>query len=283
MPATLQLPSPPLDAKTNGMAPEVHTIDPDGDVVLVLTRFVRFEDVEDGSDQVDDSKPTTPVAVAKPLALLGNTYSDEDTSEEGERVNSATESSGCSSGRAVGVFTADPDCSLEEVIIRVSSRHLTLASPVFHAMLHRKFSESNTLSLTGSVEIPMPDDDPDAFLILLNILHGRIRKVPLAVDLETLTQIATLVDKYDIMEPVELFANFWFDNLKSTIPDQYTDDIPSWICVSSMFNKGEEFERTTRLAMREARGEIPLAGLPVSPSIVGEHLILVLCFDWRQY
>lgn len=280
MPATLQLQSPPLNATLNGMAPEVHTIDPDGDVVLVLTRFVRFEDVEDVSDQLDDSKP---VAVAKPLGLVSNTYNDEDTSEEGERVNFATESSGCSSSRAVGDFTTDTDCCSEEVNIRVSSRHLTLASPVFHAMLHRKFSESNTLSLTGSVEIPMPDDDPDAFLILLNILHGRIRKVPLAVDLETLTQIATLVDKYDIMEPVELFANFWFDNLKSTIPDHYTDDIPSWICVSSMFNKGEEFERTTRLAMREARREIPLAGLPVPPSIVGEHLILYCVLTCVQH
>ena len=278
MPATLQLPSPPPDAKSSGMAPEVHTIDPDGDVVLVLTRFVRFEDDEDGTDQLDDSKPVdTPAPVGKPLALVSRSYSDEGTSEEGESSTFTTGSPNCSAGRAAVGFVADTNYGSEEVIIRVSSRHLTLASPVFRAMLHRKFSESNTLRLTGSVEIPMPDDDPDPFLILLNILHGRIRKVPLVVDLETLTQIATLVDKYDIMEPVEMFANFWFNNLKSTIPDHYTDDIPSWICVSSMFNKDEEFERTTRLAMREARREIPLAGLPVPPSVVGEYSIVVLC------
>lgn len=273
MPATLQLPSP-CHTKPNDTAPEVHTIDPDGDVVLVFTRFVRFEDDENGVDQLDSSETVEGAhgSVGKPPALLSNSNNDGDTSEEGESSGFSTGSFRCSTGSAAMAvdFNTDMNCGAEDVIIRVSSRHLTLASPVFRAMLHRKFSESNTLLLTGSVEIPLPEDDPDAFLILLNILHGRIRKVPLVVDLETLTQIATLVDKYDLMEPVQLFANFWFDNLKSTIPDSYTDDIPSWICISSMFDKEAEFESTTRLAMREARGEIPLAGLPVPPSVISK-------------
>jgi hypothetical protein len=136
-------------------------------------------------------------------------------------------------------------------------------------MLQRKFNESNVLRATGSVEIPLPDDDPDAFLILLNIIHGHIRKVPLRVDLPTLTQLAILVDKYDVHEAVEMFSNIWFDNLKHEIPQTFTDDIPSWICICWVFAKPSEFKQTTRLALRQGRDELQPDGLPIPSSVAG--------------
>lgn len=143
-------------------------------------------------------------------------------------------------------------------------------------MLQRKFNESNILQKTGSVEIPLPDDDPDAFLILLNIIHGRVRKVPLAIDVQMFAQIATLVDKYEVHEGAEMFTNFWFEHLKSSIPDRYTNDIPSWICICWVFNKAPEFKKVTQLVLRQGREALPVGDLPIPSSVVGELSILAI-------
>ncbi|WEW58714.1 hypothetical protein PRK78_004182 [Emydomyces testavorans] len=190
MPSKLRTPSPVVikPVKPDSMAADIYRLDPDGDVALLLTRFVTYTDDE---DEIPSIK---------------------------------------------------------------------LASAV-HTRQEDHFEE-------GSVEIPLPDDDPDALLILLNIIHGHVRKVPLIVDLVTLTQLAILVDKYDIHEAVELFSNFWFENLKSTIPEKYTDDIPAWICISWVFNRSIEFKKTTRLALRQGRHSIPSADLPIPSSVV---------------
>ncbi|EAS35997.3 uncharacterized protein CIMG_01351 [Coccidioides immitis RS] len=225
MPSTLRTPSPiavkPVKCEDN--APDIYRLDPDGDITLVLTRYV--------------------------------TYVDEDEAMLDIKTISAAK-------------RQEDDLVEEEVVFHVSSRHMILASPVFRAMLQRKFSESNTLQLTGSVEIPLPDDDPDAMLILLKIIHGHMRKVPLRVDLITLVQLAILIDKYDVHEVVELFSNFWFDNLKSTIPEKYTDDIPAWICICWVFDRPNEFRKTTRLALREGKQAVPSDELPIPQSVV---------------
>ncbi|MCJ1236184.1 hypothetical protein MMC14_004161 [Varicellaria rhodocarpa] len=45
------------------------------------------------------------------------------------------------------------------VRMQVSSMNPTVSSPVFNAMLSEKFKEGGTLRVTGSIEIPLPDDD----------------------------------------------------------------------------------------------------------------------------
>jgi hypothetical protein len=51
-----------------------------------------------------------------------------------------------------------------DVRMLVSSRHLILASSVFEAMLQDRFKEGQALRSTGYLELPLPDDDPVAFL-----------------------------------------------------------------------------------------------------------------------
>ncbi|KAI1941983.1 hypothetical protein LOZ66_001464 [Ophidiomyces ophidiicola] len=229
MPSTLQVQSPvmlklPVD-NCEHFATDVHRLDPEGDVTLMLTRLMAYVD---GPDMVTEG----PVSDMRVKIEIDNIMIEE------------------------------------EVLIHVSSRHMTLASSVFRAMLQQQFAESNTLSLTGRVDIALPDDDPDALLILLNIIHGRVRKVPLRVDLSTLTQLAILVDKYDVHEAVELFSTFWFDNLKSTIPSHFTNDVPAWICICWVFNRPEEFSIVTRLALRQGKQAIPLGELPIPSAVV---------------
>lgn len=56
------------------------------------------------------------------------------------------------------------------------------------------------------MEIPLPDDDPVAFGILLRILHAQNNFVPREVDLPLLTGISILVDKYQIHNAVGVFV-----------------------------------------------------------------------------
>lgn len=81
--------------------------------------------------------------------------------------------------------------------MRVSSKHMILASSVFEAMLQPgRFKEEIDLDSNGKAEIPLPDDDSEPFVILLDIIHGRPRKVPRVVNLHLLSGLAVLIDKY---------------------------------------------------------------------------------------
>jgi hypothetical protein len=99
---------------------------------------------------------------------------------------------------------------MDEVQMLVSSKHLMSASTVFKAMLRAgAFQEGQTLNSTGRVSIPLPDDNPDAMKVLLDILHHRNRQVPKTVTLSLMTHLTILVDKYQMVEVLEAYQPIW--------------------------------------------------------------------------
>lgn len=138
----------------------------------------------------------------------------------------------------------------------VSSRHMMLASPVFKAMLNGNFKEGRTLKTDGKVDIELPDDDVDTFRIILNIIHGRNRSVPRTIDLNCLTQIAVLVDKYQMVEAVESYSGSWILALKFPMQERYCSDLGKWICVSWVFDLASDFAALTRLAVQQSPGDV---------------------------
>lgn len=102
--------------------------------------------------------------------------------------------------------------------MRVSSKHLSIVLSYFKRMFQGDRPEGNTLRSTGSVQVPLPEDDPATLLILLGIIHGRTRKVPRLMDLKTLTRLAILVDYYNLHETVKMFLDMWIDGLKGELP-----------------------------------------------------------------
>lgn len=102
-----------------------------------------------------------------------------------------------------------------EVRYLVSSKHLSLASPVFKAMLSSGFSEGDMLKSYGKVEIPLPEDCHEAFGVIMNAIHGRPHLIPGPKDVtpKLVANIAILLDKYQF-EPI--FGHFrtpWFEKL----------------------------------------------------------------------
>ncbi|KAJ5041068.1 uncharacterized protein L3040_005623 [Drepanopeziza brunnea f. sp. 'multigermtubi'] len=146
----------------------------------------------------------------------------------------------------------------EQVDMLVSSKHLRLASPVFKAMLQGSFREGQALQSTGKAEVPLPDDDPAAFKILLDIVHGFPSKVPRSVDLSTLANLSILVDKYRMLEVVSVYVkSFWVPNLRSASPPSSGNMFP-WLSIAWVFQLSAEFTEITRmLAQEDSCGPIP--------------------------
>lgn len=155
------------------------------------------------------------------------------------------------------------------VRIRVSSEHLILASSYFKRNLESGMLESHILSSEGRVNIPMKDGDPEAMLIIMNIIHGRTRKVPRRVAFDMLLKIAILVDYLECHEPVEPFSDMWIEALKGNMSYTYSKELIQWLCISIVFHKEYYFKNLTSAAILQAKGPIKTLGLPIRESVVG--------------
>ncbi|MCJ1266901.1 hypothetical protein MMC22_006786 [Lobaria immixta] len=135
--------------------------------------------------------------------------------------------------------------------VQCSSKHLTLASSVFEAMLSRNFKEDAILRSKGTSELPLLYDDPAVLLILLNIIHGQTKEIPLEIDLCMLTKIAIVVDKYQLQMVMGILSRVWIDRLNTKIPQSVTEDLRRWIYVTWIFRCPAEFKLVTQIAERQ--------------------------------
>ena len=161
------------------------------------------------------------------------------------------------------------------ISMRVSSQHIMLASSVFKAMLSREFKEGVTLQKQGLLELPLPDDDPKALLILLNIIHGHVWDVSRQINLQMLTKIAILVDKYEFHESIALFSEIWIEKLEATLPTSFTNDAIQWLCISCVFGRTLEFKKMTYFAIWQSVCNVSgLTGqYPIRESVIGMKVL----------
>ncbi|KAM0342714.1 hypothetical protein ACHAPU_009325 [Fusarium lateritium] len=104
----------------------------------------------------------------------------------------------------------------DQIRMRVSSRHLIRASPMFRRMLEGQWKEGTSSSSQNGVrEIFTTGWDAKALAIVLDIMHGRHRENPLDFNLGLLARIATIVDYYQCQEIVQRFAGIWTDEIKA--------------------------------------------------------------------
>jgi len=153
--------------------------------------------------------------------------------------------------------------------IRASSKHLILASDIFKNKL-RHFSKSTSVRPDGRIHLYTSQRfDPRAAAIALNAVHAKSFKVPKAVDLETLAQIALFTDKFQLVEPVSVYADRWASKLRSQIPATYNRDLVLWIYISHIFRQAEPFKVATRVAAIESTAPITNLRLPLHEQIIG--------------
>lgn len=207
--------------------------DPSGDVILLLKR----NHPERGLIGLGHHESAEGELANEVIAVKG--YASEDSSAESpndELPNTA------------------PDIHIDEdddVEVQVSSRHLALASRVFRAMFDGKFRESLKPGRSQLIPLPLPDDNLDAMLLLLAIIHGLTRRVPRKVNEKMYLEVVILVDKYDFHQVAEVFMDMWFGALGVPSPDVSSPDLASWIYICWVLGKRDTCQDLTKIAQYE--------------------------------
>lgn len=128
--------------------------------------------------------------------------------------------------------------------IKVSSRHLALASRVFRVMFGGQFRERIDSDDGHLAKVSLPEDDPDALVILLGITHGLSRRIPRRIDSQTFLAVVILIDKYEFHEMAEVFTDMWFVELWKPGSERESPD-SEWIFICWVLNKELEFRNLT--------------------------------------
>ena len=142
----------------------------------------------------------------------------------------------------------------EVTLIRVHSKVLSLASPVFAAMLSPRFAEGQALEANrGLVEstttIDLPEDDPKAMSFLCRTLHfkenGAQRKL---YSPEFLMGLAVICDKYRMSRALSPWSNIWMERFQLEDQDEYFDAAG----ISYGLEHHESFWKNTRDILRHS-------------------------------
>lgn len=154
----------------------------------------------------------------------------------------------------------------------LSSRHLSLASPVLRTMLSSKWIEGAQDDSDGLYHVPSEDWDSEALATVMNIVHGRWSLVPRIVSFEMLAKIAVIVDYYDIREPLHLILSLWMETYTaSSIPTSLCRDVVLWILVSWVFKKDVFFQQATKVAILRSTDDFHVpSDIPIPSSVIGE-------------
>ncbi|KAF5672770.1 hypothetical protein FHETE_3604 [Fusarium heterosporum] len=174
-----------------------------------------------------------------------------------------------------------------EVRFRVSSRHLTLVSPVFKKMIEGSWKESfpcesrsdsslpdaaGTLSPSSVItasdpsvrEITTTGWDAHALSVVLNIIHGRQKDVPRDLDLEFFASVAAIVNYYNCAEAVHLAAELWLKVIYEA-PDRYGYAPIMWLFIFRVFECPNQFSEMARFVLEHGEGSelVAVNDLPV--------------------
>ncbi|KAH7024558.1 uncharacterized protein B0I36DRAFT_424466 [Microdochium trichocladiopsis] len=201
------------------MADHTYEIDPDGDVVLTLRN-------PNAPFAVCPVEPEVERALDAPLPNIEHS-GDSPVPEPPAEA------------------TPEP-----KVHIRLSSRHLILASPVFKKMLQGGWQES-VPDVRREYILGATDWDIEALVVLMHVIHGRTRAVP--------RHIAVLVDYYECHEAVDIVASLWTE-----------PDLILWLLVAWVFQLLEPFNTITTTLIMTMTGPVSALGLPIPEAITAE-------------
>lgn len=185
--------------------------------------------------------------------------------------------------------------SAPELRVKVSSQHLVLASKHFRNRFRYHRSNNNDSSPTssdGRTHITLsPGYDPQAVITVMDIVHGRGRKVPRTLpDVDALAKIAVVVDAFKLHDAVEVYAERWFTHLSrpggggsggwTRVGDEavssYGRELILWIYASYVFRQAEVFKAATRVAVLRSDGPIPSLGLQVREGVISKFVLVLL-------
>lgn len=164
----------------------------------------------------------------------------------------------------------------EATLIRVNSNVLSLASPVFAAMLNPRFAEGKALEDNkGTVDSPtaidLPDDDPEAMGIICRILHFKedAAKQP-CYPRSNMMRLAQICEKYDMSRTLSPWSNVWINEGETILPlRECPGDRFDRAWVSYALRHDKSFWEITRDIVRYST----LAELDIEHSLLPDNVI----------
>ena len=168
--------------------------------------------------------------------------------------------------------------------LRVSSAHLIVSSLIFRAMLKtHPTQESETLKKDGSVTIPLPDDNFEAFRIIMDVIHVRSNRVPKRTLLPVLTRIAVAVDKYEWHVAMAHYSEGWISGLRPCMSLSPMPELKQWTFIAWVFGSSEDFQDATGRIMTTAvesldNADPALGLLPLPQVVIGTNCIMAEAF-----
>lgn len=151
------------------------------------------------------------------------------------------------------IIVGDLDKAAEVKIIQVSEAHLSHASSVFKALLGDKFKEGQATRKLGDWYSQLPDDNPEAVLLLCNILHLNTTKIKVSETTE-LCELAIVVDKYHCSEKVFDYGTKWLQEWSPRRETYTCNGMIEWegrgtnlhlLCLAYAFNNHKFFYLAT--------------------------------------
>ena len=140
---------------------------------------------------------------------------------------------------------------LKDVEIKMSSKALSLASPVFKALLRPTFSEGQALRDGKTARIEFPDDDTEAMKAICKCAHFQPED-PSNVTEKWLVNLAMLVDKYDCLGATRCFGALALASISIKLDQTLSDGhllLPAYVLDDYV-----SFQRITKRLVFEVNG-----------------------------
>ncbi|KAK8159925.1 hypothetical protein BC567DRAFT_167590 [Phyllosticta citribraziliensis] len=119
-------------------------------------------------------------------------------------------------------------------------------------MLNGHFKESQASPPGEQREVALPDDDPTALKILLDIAHLRFKLVPATLDFPVLLKVTVLTDKYDATRLIRPWATSWINAAQHLVVRPGYEE---WLWIAWELGQRHTFNNLTNHLVRTARLE----------------------------
>ncbi|KAF8246101.1 hypothetical protein K440DRAFT_662334 [Wilcoxina mikolae CBS 423.85] len=136
---------------------------------------------------------------------------------------------------------------------KVSSKCLSLGSPVFAAMLrpNASFLEGSQLEQTGSTKVTLVGDNIETMIIVVRALHYRSRQLPTSLTIDELFNLALVVNKYDCFQPLFPWIRLWVTPHRTTAT--FFGTYHKWLYISWVFEESVLFTSITKKLISETK------------------------------
>ncbi|KAF4534771.1 Nuclear pore protein [Lasiodiplodia theobromae] len=166
------------------------------------------------------------------------------------------ESGGSKSSNEPAVLYFDEDgdtrlsltrCDPERTYV-VSSKAMSLVCSAWKSMLSRNNGFKEGTLVESNCAIPLPDDDPEALELLLNIAHMRFERIPKTLTFDDLLAVADLTEKYGAVKILRPWLKDWLKDIEHLVKEPGYEE---WLFIAWAFGEEEIFTRLSNRLVRE--------------------------------